>query len=120
MPQSEPCLVAEADRSVAATWPPLALRAPHAKPAAVVEPVDAAELEEEDTAGRIGGELARVVGQVSEDIEDIAAGVVVGSLEEVEGEAAVAVAAEVAKVALVLVDCQLRPQTQERKCPPVP
>ena len=83
-------------------------------------PVDAAGLEGEDIAGRIGAELARVVGQVSEDIGDIAAGVEVGSLEEVEGEVAVVVAAAVATVALVLVDCRLRPQTQERRCPPVP
>ena len=113
--------MAEADRSVAGTWRPLALRALHARPAAVVEPVDAAEQEEEEgTAGRIEAELARVVGQVSEDIEDIAAAVVVGSLEEVEGEVAVMVAAAVVTVALVLVDCRLRPQTQEQKCLPVP
>ena len=110
----------EVDRFAAATWPPLASRAPHAKPAAVVEPVDAVGLEGEGTAGRIGAGLARVAGQVFEDIEDIAAGVVVESLEEVEGEVAVVVAAAVATVALVLVDCRLRPQTQERRCLPVP
>lgn len=109
-----------ADRSVAVTWLPLALRALHAKPAAVVEPEDVVGLEGEGTAGRIGAELVRVVDQEFEDIEDIAAEVVVGSLEEVEGEVAVVVAAAVATVALALVDCRLRPQTQERKCLPVP
>lgn len=110
----------EADRFVAATSLPLASRAPRAKPAAVVEPVYAAGLEGEDTAGRIEAGLARVVGQVFEDIEDIAAGVVVGSLEEVEGEVAVGLAAEVVRLALVPVDCRLRPPMQERRCLPAP